>query len=408
AELNGIPAIRRVVIPHPIADLEEPELLVNIKNVFGTIVDSLTSPLTTEEQKTGMRQLPKRNRIVFEGTVEEVQDKFIELEVSDGAPIIPPTEELVNKMLQETDRDPQEILGKMPPENLVVTVEKIAINGVMAGCSPEYMPVLLAVAEALMDPKLGVAAGARSTNSFAYWGFANGPFAEKIGINSKANALGPGNKANTTIGRAIRLFITSLGGSRVGVNDMSSVGNPFKFGFFFAENEKDSPWTPFHVDKDYNPEESTVTLFMSFGGFRASGRNGKGGIDLVNLVERIKSVESAGGPNSGMVILFDPLLAKQCVEEGFSKKDVQEYLWHSLQRTVQDWKESYSYEIQLKQNIFPAWYKDLSSDVVLPKFGKPENIVILVVGGENNLVYQAYEGVGPARGVTKSIDKWKK
>ncbi|HHX75400.1 MAG TPA: hypothetical protein GX699_10905 [Firmicutes bacterium] len=408
AELNGIPNLRKAVIPHPVADLTEEELQNNISKVYDSLVASLTSPLTSKELERGTKRVPKRERFVFEGSLQEVQNKFIELGLTDGLPIIPPTEDLVKKMLEQTNLPPNKIIGKMPPENFEVTIEKVAINGVMAGCTPEYMPVLLALAEALMDPVLDMEGGARSTNSFGFWGFANGPIAKKIGLNAEGNALGPGNRANATLGRVIRLFINNLGGSKVGINDMSSVGSPLKYGLFFAENESDSPWEPYHVEKGFNREESTVTLYKSLG-FRTSGRTGIGGIDLNNLVGVTKNIECMFGysPNRGMVILLDPLLAKQFSDQGLTKRDIKEYIWQSLHRTVQEWKASYSYTVDLRAGIFPQWYDNLSPDVKIPMFKSPENIDIVVVGGKRNLVFQVYEGGSPVPGVTKSIDKWK-
>lgn len=409
ADLFGIPHMRRVVVPHPVANLSEQDIERNISEVLDEIVNGLTSPLLAEEMKTGLLKPSPRDRIVFEGTFEQVQKKFVEHGMSDGLPVIPPTEENLKKMLSRTSHHPDEIIGVMPPENLEVTVEKVAINGIMAGCLPEHMPVLLAIAEALTDPKLGVDIGARSTNSFAFWGLVNGPVAEEISMNSGTNALGPGNHANATIGRAIRLFINNLGGAQPGINDMSSQGNALKFGFSFAENEKESPWTALHVERGFKPEESAVTLFKSMG-FRTTDRSI--GVPQIGLRSIAWSAENIGGvfgysPHRGIVVLLDPLLAKQFAEQGLSKKDIKEYLWLSLRRTVREWKESYSYSVDLRANLYPKWYVDLPPEVMIPKFDSPDRITIVVVGGQNNPVYQIYDGLSPGEGVTKSVDKWK-
>ena len=148
----------------------------------------------------------------------------------------------------------------MMPESLTVTVEKVAIVGVMAGCEPKYMPVLLGIVEAFTGSWF--ASSVRSTSSFSFAVVVNGPIAEKIGMNVGINALGSGtrNKANATIGRFLRLAIICLGGSRSGLNDMSSIGNPSKYSFAFAENEKRSPWKPFHVSRGFKAGESVVTV----------------------------------------------------------------------------------------------------------------------------------------------------
>lgn len=409
ADLFGIPHLRKLVLPHPIADLSEAQIEQYMVDASDEIIQGLTSPLRPEEVETGVVETPAHERYVFEGTMEQVQSQFVEMGLSDGLPIIPPTEENLKRMLQGTSHSPDEVIGKMPPENFEATVEKVAINGIMAGCKPEYMPVLLAVAEALIEPELKTATGARSTNSFAFWGMVNGPIAAQIGMNDKKNALGPGNHANATIGRAIRLFLTNLGGSSPEINDMSSQGNVVKYGFSFAENEEDSPWDPFHVDHGFKPEESAVTIFKSLG-FRTVDRSI--GVPEIGLESIAWTAENIGGvfgvsPNRGLVLLLDPLLAKHFEDKGISKHDVKEYLWLKLRKTVEEWRGSYNYTVDVRTNLYPKWYSELSPDDMIPKFESPERISVIVVGGQTNPVYQIYEAVSPGEGITISVDKWK-
>ena len=408
AEMYGIPKVRRVFIPHPIAGAAEKETPRKIKAVFDELVNGLVSPLTDEELKTVLQKAKKRERIVFTGTLEQVHSKFTEMGLSDGLPIIPPTEEKVAKMLKGTSHSPEEVIGKMAPENWEVTVEKVTINGVMAGCLPEYMPVLLAIAEALIDPRTETETFARSTSSFAFWSVVNGPIAKEIGMNCKINALGSGNRANATIGRAIRLFLINLGGSQPGVNDMSSQGNALKYGFSFAENETESPWAPFHVTHGFNPKDSVVTVFKSWG-FRSTALTGIDSFGLPNIAWTAKNIDGSFGQSlpRGILILIDPLLAKQLAKDGLNKKDIQKYLWQSLHRPVQEWKGSFRYSLDLRDPLFPKWYEQLAPDVMIPKFVDPDCIEIIVVGGQTNPFYQTFEGVSPASGTSKSVDKWK-
>jgi hypothetical protein len=409
AELFGIPKVRKIVIPHPIANLSEKEVEERIKAVSGEIIQSLTLPLMEEEKETGVLKARHDAEITFRGHLAEVQDYYAQSGMTDGLPVIPPTEDRLREMLKGTSHRADEVIGQMPPEKWNVTVEKVAINGIMAGCLPEHMPVLLAITEALMDPALGVDSAARSTNSFAFWAMVNGPYAELIGMNAQGNALGPGNRANAVIGRAIRLILTNLGGSSPGLNDMSSQGNALKYGFSFAENEKESPWMPYHVERGYKPEESTVTLFRGMG-FRTTDRSiGVGEVGLESIVWTSKNIGGVFGysPTRGIVLLLDPLLAKQLADKGYSKQDIKEYLWLSLRWSVKEWKQSYSYTVDLRSNLYPKWYVDLPDHVMIPKFLSADRITVLVVGGQNNPVYQIYEAVSPGEGVTKSIDKWK-
>ena len=184
---------------------------------------------------------------------------------SDGLPVVPPTPERVWRMLQGTTRAPDEVVGIIPPNNVACTVEKVAINAVMAGCKPEYMPVVLAAVEASCIDEFCMH-GVLATTYFA--GpivIVNGPIRRAIGMNSGINVLGQGNRANATIGRALQLVIRNVGGGRPGGVDRATFGTPGKYTFCFAEDEEDSPWESLSVEKGFAPDASTVTLFAGGG-----------------------------------------------------------------------------------------------------------------------------------------------
>jgi hypothetical protein len=183
---------------------------------------------------------------------------------SDGLPVVPPTRERVLRMLTGTTRDPGEILGMVPPDLAACTVEKVAINAVMAGCKPEYMPVVLAAVEAALIDEFGMH-GILCTTMFA--GpvvIVNGPIAKSVGMNSGVNALGQGNRANAAIGRALQLVIRNVGGGRPGEVDRSTLGTPGKYTFCFAESELEE-WQPLSVERGFARNTSTVTLFAGEG-----------------------------------------------------------------------------------------------------------------------------------------------
>ena len=183
----------------------------------------------------------------------------------DGLPIVPPTPLRVALMLSGSTRRPEEIIGLIPPNLSACTVEKAAINAVMAGCRPEYFPVVLAVIETALDPRFSMH-GLLATLWFA--GpvvIINGPIAKRIGMNSGGNALGQGNRANATIGRALQLVIRNVGGGVPGGVDRAVFGNPGKYTFCFAEDESDPDWTPLSVARGFKPGASTVTLFHGDG-----------------------------------------------------------------------------------------------------------------------------------------------
>jgi hypothetical protein len=184
---------------------------------------------------------------------------------ADGLPVVPPTPLRVAMMLSGTTRKPAEVIGLIPPNLAECTVEKAAVNAVMAGCRPEYFPVVLAVIEAALEPQFSMH-GLLATLWFS--GpviIVNGPITKRIGMNSGGNALGQGNRANATIGRALQLVIRNVGGGIPGEIDRAVLGNPGKYTFCFAEDETDPTWTPLNVARGYKPGTSTVTLFHGDG-----------------------------------------------------------------------------------------------------------------------------------------------
>ena len=180
---------------------------------------------------------------------------------TDGLPVVPPTNERVFRMLQGTTRSPDEIVGIIPPDQIPCTVSKVAINSVLAGCKPEYLPVVLAAVEASCIDAFCMHGLIATTYFSGPVVIVNGPIAKAIGMNSGINALGQGNRANATIGRALQLVVRNVGGGRPGGVDRATLGNPGKYTFCFAENESGSPWEPLSVERGFSPGTSTVTLF---------------------------------------------------------------------------------------------------------------------------------------------------
>lgn len=184
---------------------------------------------------------------------------------TDGLPVTPPTDTRVMGMLAGTTRRPDEVIGKIPPYLGACTVEKVAINAVMAGCRPEYMPVLLAALEAALEPVFTLHGVLATTYFSSPIIIVNGPIARKIGMNSGLNALGQGNRANATIGRALNLIVQNVGGGRPGEADRATLGAPSKYTLCFAEDESDPEWEPLSVARGFPRGASTVTLFQGHG-----------------------------------------------------------------------------------------------------------------------------------------------
>lgn len=184
---------------------------------------------------------------------------------SDGLPIVPPTEARVLRMLEGTTRDAAEVVATVPPDLQDVTVEQVAVNAVMAGCKPEYMPVVLAAVEAACSDEFNMHGLLATTYFSGPIVVVNGPIATRIGMNSGGNLLGQGNRANSTIGRALQLIIRNIGGGRPGGVDMSLMGSPSKIGLAFAEREEDSPFSPLSSDFGIEPGTDAVTIFAGHG-----------------------------------------------------------------------------------------------------------------------------------------------
>ena len=258
---KGLPGVR--VIPEMVAC--EATVASNIESgvdaVMDQIMEGLTKPLTLEE-KTPKKQVEQLSRTVFKGTLQEVNRFFYQRGWGDGLPIIPPTEEAVAEMLTGTDLAPDHLVTKIIPRMGKATVEKIAVNAVMAGALPTYMPVLIAAVQALMDPKARFDIFEVSTGSWAPFFAINGPIRNDININCSSGSLSPGNIANAAIGRAMALVVKNVGGARKAVEDMGVIGNPGKYSLVIGENEEESPWEPLHVDRGFNKDESTLTTFL--------------------------------------------------------------------------------------------------------------------------------------------------
>ncbi len=206
-----------------------------------------------------------RSRRVEISELEDEMEAMFDRGWTDGLPIVPPTVPRVLRMLEGTDRDPEDVVAIVPPDLVACTVEKVAVNAVMAGCKPEYLPVVLAAVEAACTDEFNMHGLLCTTWFSGPVVVVNGPVAARIGMNSGMNALGQGNRANATIGRALQLVVRNVGGGRPGEIDRSTLGNPGKYTFCFAEDEAGSPWESLAAERGCEPDRSTVTLFPGEG-----------------------------------------------------------------------------------------------------------------------------------------------
>jgi hypothetical protein len=222
-------------------------------------------PGVLERLKIRFNETGLRSRRITIGESEDEHEAMFARGWSDGLPLVPPTEERVLRMLDGTARDPQEVLGLAPPDLVPATVEKIAINAVMAGCKPEYLPVVLAAVEAVLEEEFAMHGVLATTMFVGPVVVVNGPIRRRIGMNAKGNALGQGNRANAAIGRALQLVIRNIGGGRPQEVDRATLGNPGKYTYCFAEDEEGSSWEPLSVERGLQLGQSAVTVFAGFG-----------------------------------------------------------------------------------------------------------------------------------------------
>ena len=244
---------------------------------------------------------------------------------TDGLPIIPPSQELVQRFVAASGREAQESIAVVPPRKGRATVEVIAINAVMAGCRPEYMPVVIAAVEALIDPTFPLELMQVTTNPMTPLLLLNGPIRHKLDINYGAGCLGPGWRANATIGRAIRLVLLNAGGALPGIYSKSSFASPLRYTYVLGENEEENPWTPFHVDQGFGPEDSTVTVFRATNYVNISGGEGVGPEEILRHIATAMPPMYLGG--EGAMLLLGVNHARSLYDSGLSKQEIQKKLW---------------------------------------------------------------------------------
>ena len=240
---------------------------------------------------------------------------------TDGLPVVPPTPARVLAMLSGTAREPAELLGDMPPNLNPTTVEKVAINSVMAGCKPEYMPVVLAAVEAVLDSAFGLHGVLATTRFVSPVVIVNGPIARSIGMNAKGNALGQGNRANATIGRALQLAIRNIGGGKPGGVDRATLGNPGKYTYCFAEDEEGSAWTPLTVDRGLKAGANAVTVFSGYGLQGVIDERGRTPEDLAaTFASSLRAVDNINKfPSPDVILVVCPEHERTLMAGGWDK-----------------------------------------------------------------------------------------
>ena len=447
--VHGFPNVRVV---HASRTLPGPE---DVDRILEPIIEALTRPLTKKEKKGG-KWAPEQKKVFFKGTLDEAekfyqQTKEIPFPVNapiavytDGLPITVPTEERVREMLTGTSHKPDELITypfTLPPQrgrernkgepvlfqpmNLTATVEKVAINAVMAGCLPEQLPVVLAIAQS--------ECGTGTTNFPSQAVCLSGPIVKELKMNTGVGVLGPGSVANGPIGRAYQLMAINLGGAVPGLNRMGSLGNPLNNGgMCFAENAEGLPpgWKGLNEEHGNSKEESIVMVInagggvqgsqFSPGGYRAFQKSGHGGM------ARRFDVKGKPGPHNWLEYLVPslwatregaytfimvPEMARHLYDYGFKSKDeVYEWLWKKCLEPLKDYRNrswpdrSTNGWLGIEKTSGKPW-KELSDDYLIPLINDPFDSIIIVAGGEEEACVQL--GGGREMSGVFSIDAWR-
>ena len=411
ARVNGTPTLRQAFVPQPVVGVPAAQLRAYIDGIdpiskrpfIQEIIEGLTGPLT-EEDLAGVSFERTTPRLLAPATEDELHRRFEDERWTDYMPIVLPTEGRVDAMLKGTHRAPDEVVGRMRPTNYrefwEYTVEKVAVNAVMAGARPEYFPVILAMAAS------GMTARQSSTTSWAAPAIVNGPIRHQIGMHCGIGAMGPYSHANVTIGRAHALLSQNLqGGSVIGDTYLGSIGNIYNYPCTWAENEERSPWEPLHVQHGYKAEDSTVTVFL--GGWYT--QSGYGPRDTWE--QRFRHCLAACEPYSPPIVLLDPSVAHGFVERGFkTKQALIAWLAENARVTAREfWDDPWTTTL-LKPHAVAGvepWASMLKAapDEMVRKY-RAQDISVVVLGGESQAAWKMVGG-NFARAKTVRIDDWR-
>ncbi|MFC1910981.1 hypothetical protein ACFLXC_06915 [Chloroflexota bacterium] len=342
ARMLGLQSLRVVEYPPPNIGAQTSE---EIKERVGTLLDKISEVLTkpaTEPKVPAVRESAVKPReIVYRGTFEEINNFFYDHKWTDGLPIIPPTIEAVEAMLKFTDRSPGDTIGILQPSCREATVWAVAVNGVMAGCRPEYMPLLVALIEAIAEPRFGLQ-HAGSTAGWTPLIILNGPIVKQLEFQTGQGVLRPHQKANVTIGRFLRLAMVNLAGFEVGSTDMACFGS--NYFPVLAEAEDESPYESLSVNRGFNKGDNVVTvtscLSMSYH-FTSQGTAHDHLEILANEAKRelggqYVQVMTIFGPEISPVLCMSPLVATELAKAGHSKQDIRKYIYEHARITASE------------------------------------------------------------------------
>jgi hypothetical protein len=320
---KGMPGVRALGTTILCESTDAENIRNGIDEVLDDIIGALTNPLT-EEEKSPKVKTETEPKIAFKGTYDQVNQFFYRKGWGDGLPITPPSQARVDEMMKGTDLPPDHVVTKLIPRMGKATVEKIAINAVMAGALPTHMPVLIAAVDALSDPKTRFDTFEVSTGSWAPLLIINGPIRNDIHVNCSSGMMSPGNIANAAIGRALGLIVKNIGGARKGIEDMGTLGDALKYTLVIGENEENSPWEPLHVEFGYKKDSSTVTVMFPNRYTQT--------IPAQTTAEGIATTLAGMNPGALSTLIVIPDHANRFFSEGWTKQKVKDFIKENSRR----------------------------------------------------------------------------
>jgi hypothetical protein len=391
----GIQSLPLAEYPGVVAMDSQAELKQKVTDVLiNNIIKAFSKPVTPAVRS----HEPDLEEIVFEGTLDEIQEFFIKRQWSDGLPIIPPTIDRVEKFLSFTDKSKNDLIGRLLPENREATVWNIAVNGVMAGCRPEYMPVLLAVVEAVADPEFRIE-DAGSTPGWEPIIILNGPIIKDLNFNYEGGVMRVGRQANTSIGRFLRLYMRNVAGFRIppGAMDKGTIGDTFNVAL--AENEDvlaELGWKSLSECRGFKPGENVVTVQSVVYATAPIASGGDHARDHLDTFVEVFGAEMSAWTHMAVnwgkffpLIVVSPSIARAIAKDGLNKADIQQYLYDhskvsagSMERLAwQGGFTAFNLRRMVEEKLISKhYYESDNPERLVPVFLKPEWIEIVVSG----------------------------
>ena len=376
--------------------------LSNLKYTTQIFFSSLVLPEedadSNQLEETTLPESGDTTTVQWDSALEAIE-RCYELGWTDGLPVVPPTEQRVKEFIERSGRPSDEVVGELPERRREITVDKVAANAVMAGCLPEYMPVVLAATEAMLEPIFNLVGPSSSMGGSAILSIVNGPIAKELNINSRNNLFGPGNRANATIGRAVRLILMNACAAIPGVFDRSVIGHPGKYTYCIAEADTETHWTPLHVERGFSPAESTVTVFAgeSPRQIRAVGHPEPIMMAIADVASSLGSNMSTSGSvgdtgigvRQGQIVVT--IAGNSNLWKDWTKSQIKEYLFNRTQRSVADLKAA----MVLKGDLEPN-----DGQIMIPLIPEPDDILLIFAGGEESNMSSVIPSWGPKVGST--------